>query len=115
MAVQRRTTMERLSPYSWGPHTHTLWNERRERKKNNKIGCAAGNRVGSNYLGGPKRGPNETIENETHVMVFVGGVHARKDPVLIPKIDLSFASQAPGMRQQMLRVRHSTSLLDFYK
>ena len=109
MAVARRSTMERLSPYSWGPHTHPLWNERRERKKNNRVGCttAAAGRAGAGdaEARGARRAPNETIENDTHVIVFVGGVQSQRDPILVPKIDLGFASQAPGMRQHMLRVR----------
>lgn len=126
--LRRTSTMERYAPYSWGPHTHPMWEQRRSRKKNRVAGrwaaAAAGVVAGaSDATGGqlPVRpAPNEVISNEDFVIVFVGGVNGQQQqpmrggrrmqmqqqqqqPVLVPKLDLSFVHQPPGVRQHLLK------------
>ena len=112
-SLRRKSTVERYAPYSWGPHTHPLWEQRRSRRKNR-----VAERMSAAVVGGRDSGaygesqlrsaPNEVISNEDYVMVFVGGVHnllprGRQQPVLVPKLDLSFVHQPPGMRQHLLK------------
>ena len=110
-SLRRKSTIERYAPYSWGPHTHPLWEQRRSRRKNRVAERMSAAVVGGSGAYGEsllRSAPNEVISNEDYVMVFVGGVHnqlprGRQQPVLVPKLDLSFVHQPPGMRQHLLK------------
>ena len=78
MVVRRNSTTERLAVHPWGPHTHQLWHERRRRRKAKVSNLDAR----KSRFAARVKNSNDVIENETHVIVFVGGIQARdKDPV----------------------------------
>ena len=81
MVVRRNSTTERLVFHPWGPHTHQLWQERRKRRKA-KINDCSPDRNGGRIRYSKINYSNDTIENDSHVILFVGGMQSRdRDPV----------------------------------